>query len=74
VRAARRRAVLTPALELERRRPADDFQARNLGKQIDDFLRHAVGEVLLILFLAHVGERENRDVLRRDRRRGRDAR
>src|SRR5262249_4190446 len=37
----------------------DHFQARRLCEQIDDFLRQAVTEILVVFVRAHVGKWEN---------------
>ena len=50
------RNILIP--EVKRRSPRDDLQILNLREQRDEFLRQSVGKVALILFLAHVQERQ----------------
>src|SRR5205823_14716413 len=55
------------SLVLERRIARDDDQSGNLGEIRDQILGHAVGEVRLIGFAAHVVERQ--DGYRRSARR-----
>ena len=53
--------ILALALEIEGRRTRSDAQAGDLGQRVDDLLRHAVGEVLLIVLGAHVHEGQDGD-------------
>ena len=48
------------ALELKRRSTANHRKTRNLGQQIEDLLRHAVTEILLVPLLAHIRKRQHR--------------
>ena len=57
---ADRAHVVRLALELERRGPRHDPQGRDLGEGVDQLLRHAVAEVLLVLLRAHVHEGQDR--------------
>ena len=53
------------ALEREGRRARDDPQVLHVRERVDEFLRHAVAEVLLIVGRAHVDKRQHRDRLPR---------
>jgi hypothetical protein len=53
--------ILALALEVEGRRTRSDVQAGDLDQGVDDLLRHAVGEVLLIVLGAHVHEGQDGD-------------
>src|SRR5215468_10193106 len=64
--------VLVLAPEVEGRCPPCHAQAINLGQGVEDLLGDAVGEVLLVLRWAQVGEREHGD--RRHSLRGSDWR
>ena len=68
--------VFVLALERECRRARDDPQVAAARQAIDQFLRQAVGEILLVALLAQVGERQHGDRLvlgRRRQRRRRDG-
>src|SRR2546426_4624172 len=58
---ADRTEVLIPVLHREGRGPADDAQAVHLREHVEDLLGDSVGEVLLVLLRAHVGEGEDGD-------------
>ena len=58
-----RRNVVGLTLEGERRGAGDHLEARGLAKLLDEFFGEAVGEVLLVLLLAHVRKRQYRNRL-----------
>ena len=53
--------VLVLALERERRGARDDLELGVVREVIDQLLRQAIREILLIVLLAHVDERQHRD-------------
>src|SRR5262249_61151094 len=55
------RDVVVLALELERRRTSCDPQATDLGEHVEELLCETIGEVFLVFFGAHIGERQHRD-------------
>jgi hypothetical protein len=56
-----RRDVDVLALERKRRGARDDLEPPNLGQQAQQFLRNAIGKILLFGVGAHVLERQHRD-------------
>ena len=57
------RKVLGTSSKGERRGAPDDSQFRNLRQEIDNFLCHAIGKVLLVFLFAHVKEWQDSDRL-----------
>ncbi len=53
--------VLAFPFERERRRPRGDPEPVDLGERVDDLLRHAVAEIVLILLGAEIDEGQNAD-------------
>ena len=49
------------AFELKRRRARGDVDARQRAERVDELFGHPLAEVILILLLAHVREREHRN-------------
>src|SRR5437773_11416331 len=49
------------ALELEDRGACDDLELRHLGEHVQEFFGHAVREIILVGFAAHVGKGQDGD-------------
>src|SRR6202030_2106072 len=61
------RDIVTAALEVERRGARRHPQVGHLREQVEQLLGETIGEVFLVVLLAHVDERQHRDGFLRNR-------